>query len=240
MPVKPTKHRLLDIAESLYAQGGMASITTRNVAAGMGTNVAPINYHFRTKDGLVEAMLSRAVQPMHEERARLVATFASTHDISRTPTAIATAILIPTVRSILQTTGQHTERQLTLARAASDDHPVVRRFLFGLAATLVIGVNDAFAVCAPALPRSVVDFRRLTFFNARGGIYCNANTFEMISQLLRHHARPEDALVQICILVELLFETGRGESDVVELVRRACALAEPFPAVQTAQAPAGG
>ncbi|MGI4981920.1 MAG: hypothetical protein ACRYGL_01040 [Janthinobacterium lividum] len=55
---------------------------------------------------------------------------------------------------------------MTLKRAASDDHPVVRRFLANLAGDLATGVNDAFAVCTPALTGPVVDFRRLTFFNA--------------------------------------------------------------------------
>ncbi|MGI4860256.1 MAG: TetR/AcrR family transcriptional regulator [Janthinobacterium lividum] len=239
MPVKPTKQRLLDIAESLYAQGGVASITTRNVAAGMGTNVASINYHFRTKNGLVEAMLSRAVLPLHEERAYLLSLFSSMHGISGTPTAIAAAILIPTVRSILQKTDHHPERQMTLERAASDDHPVVRRFLSDLARALVVGVNDAFAGCAPGLARPDIDFRRLTFFNARGGVYCNANTFEMILQLLRSHCTPEHALAQICILVELLFETGRVQAEIVRLVHTTCSLAEPFPPARTNPDPPG-
>ncbi|MGE3164275.1 MAG: TetR/AcrR family transcriptional regulator [Planctomycetota bacterium] len=86
-----TPENLLDAAEQLFAQQGIASSSLRDITAAAGANLAAVNYHFGNKDGLLRAVLVRRAAPLHAERERLLAlaeTAAGDHP--------------PTVRAILQ------------------------------------------------------------------------------------------------------------------------------------------
>lgn len=56
--------RLLDAAETLFAQRGFHGVTTRQVAAAAGVDVALIYYHFESKSGLFDAVLERRARPL--------------------------------------------------------------------------------------------------------------------------------------------------------------------------------
>lgn len=55
-----TKAKILDAAYRRLAQQGYAALSTREIARDAGVNHALINYHFRTKDQLVIAVLDEA------------------------------------------------------------------------------------------------------------------------------------------------------------------------------------
>ena len=69
-PATSTSRRLLDAAEELIAEHGPDAVSTRQIltAAGVG-NMAAIQYHFRTKEGLLAAVVARALEPLERERA---------------------------------------------------------------------------------------------------------------------------------------------------------------------------
>jgi AcrR family transcriptional regulator len=58
--VGDTKVRILDAAFRALATGGYGALSTREIAREAGVNHALINYHFRTKDQLVIAVLDEA------------------------------------------------------------------------------------------------------------------------------------------------------------------------------------
>lgn len=66
----PTERRLILAAERLFAERGIDAVSLRAVNAAAGTNVASANYHFGTKDALVEALI--------QERSGAVATLRAT------------------------------------------------------------------------------------------------------------------------------------------------------------------
>jgi AcrR family transcriptional regulator len=60
--------RLLDAAESLFADRGFFGITTRQVADAASVDVALIYYHFKHKSGLFDAVLERRAKPLAQSR----------------------------------------------------------------------------------------------------------------------------------------------------------------------------
>lgn len=48
----PTRERLLDEAERLFARKGYAAVTVRQITSAAGTNLAAVNYHFGNKHNL--------------------------------------------------------------------------------------------------------------------------------------------------------------------------------------------
>lgn len=56
----PTRQRLLDEAEKLFAKKGYNAVSVREITAAAGTNLAAVNYHFGSKENLyLEVFRSR-------------------------------------------------------------------------------------------------------------------------------------------------------------------------------------
>ncbi len=55
-----TGARILDAAGRLFARNGFARTTSKEVAAAAGVDLASINYHFSSRDGLYQAVLVEA------------------------------------------------------------------------------------------------------------------------------------------------------------------------------------
>ena len=70
--VHETQKRLLDAAEALIAVHGIAGTSLREVTELAGVNLALVKYHFGSKNGLVEAMLNRRLDPINKMRMALL------------------------------------------------------------------------------------------------------------------------------------------------------------------------
>lgn len=70
-----TKDRLLDAAEELFAERGVAETSLREITALADANLAAVNYHFGGKDGLLEAVFARRLRPVNRERLALLDAF---------------------------------------------------------------------------------------------------------------------------------------------------------------------
>jgi AcrR family transcriptional regulator len=67
-----TKQRLIEAAEHLFADDGFEKVSVRDITNRAGANVAAVNYHFGSREGLVEIVMARYINPISEERiARL-------------------------------------------------------------------------------------------------------------------------------------------------------------------------
>ena len=72
VPQSEAKRRLLDSAELLFAERGFEVVSVRDITQHAKANVAAINYHFGTREGLIALVVARYLTPVNEERlARL-------------------------------------------------------------------------------------------------------------------------------------------------------------------------
>lgn len=73
-PEAPTKDRILDAAERLFAVHGFDGVSLRTIIAEAGVNLAAVHYHFHSKEALLDAVFARRVAPLNAARlARLEA-----------------------------------------------------------------------------------------------------------------------------------------------------------------------
>lgn len=63
-----TRDRLLDVAELLVAGHGFDAVSLRQITSEAGANLAAVNYHFGSRDGLFQAAIARRVKPINRER----------------------------------------------------------------------------------------------------------------------------------------------------------------------------
>jgi AcrR family transcriptional regulator len=66
----PTRDRILDAAEVLFAERGFARASVRAITERAGANLAAVNYHFGSKLELIRAVLQRRFGPLNAERLR--------------------------------------------------------------------------------------------------------------------------------------------------------------------------
>ena len=67
-----TRDRILDAAERLFALRGIKETSLRVITAEAGANLASVNYHFGTKESLVQAVFARRLGPLNLERLKLL------------------------------------------------------------------------------------------------------------------------------------------------------------------------
>lgn len=76
---RDTQDRILDAAEQLFAEQGIAATSLRSITQHAGVNTAAIHYHFGDKLALLEAIVSRRIHPVYEERLRLLEGLCAEH-----------------------------------------------------------------------------------------------------------------------------------------------------------------
>ena len=83
-----TKLALIEAASTLFAQKGFEVVSVREITGLAGANVASVKYHFGSRDGLMDAVVSRMTTPVNEERLRRLEELeergnATVHDLLR-------------------------------------------------------------------------------------------------------------------------------------------------------------
>ncbi|MFD0389603.1 TetR/AcrR family transcriptional regulator [Tistrella bauzanensis] len=68
-----TKERILDAAERLFAEHTYAGVSLRTITAEANVNLAAVNYHFGSKDALLQAVFHRRARDLNRERVSLLA-----------------------------------------------------------------------------------------------------------------------------------------------------------------------
>ncbi len=63
-----TKDKILDSAESLFAEHGFEATSLRAITSSADVNLAAVNYHFRSKDELIRAVFARRIGPLNRSR----------------------------------------------------------------------------------------------------------------------------------------------------------------------------
>jgi len=65
---RDTRTRILDAAEKLFAEQGLASTSLRQITREAGVNLAAVNYHFGSREQLIHEVFARLVGPVNRER----------------------------------------------------------------------------------------------------------------------------------------------------------------------------
>src|SRR6266446_10016180 len=67
-----TKIRILDAAEKLFGKNGFDATSLRDITAEAQVNLAAVNYHFQSKDSLIDAIIERRLEPVNRLRLEML------------------------------------------------------------------------------------------------------------------------------------------------------------------------
>jgi AcrR family transcriptional regulator len=65
-----TKARILEVAERLFMEHGFSATSLRMITGDAKVNLASVNYHFGSKEALIEAVFTRRLGPLNRERVK--------------------------------------------------------------------------------------------------------------------------------------------------------------------------
>jgi len=68
VPETGAKRTMLDAAERLVAEKGFDSVSIRDVTGAAKANVAAVNYHFGSREGLLALVMTHVMEPLCAER----------------------------------------------------------------------------------------------------------------------------------------------------------------------------
>ncbi len=155
-----TRERILAAAAPLFAEKGFESTGVRAIAAAAAVNIAAVNYHFGSKDALIDAVSDRHVNTVNACRhAALDAVLGAAAAAGSPPAleAVVEAFVGPSVRFV--SGGSPTNiiiMRLTINRAKMDPENTGRRLAQIMLPTLRRFV-DALALALPGSERAQLE-----------------------------------------------------------------------------------
>jgi len=123
-----TKAVLLVAAERLFAIQGFRNVSVRDITAAAGANLASVNYHFGSKDGLLFEIFRRRTGELSRERARMLHEAEDRHAGRPPVRAILAALIEPPLRWAARGESHRIAMQFII-RARSEGTEAVREVL---------------------------------------------------------------------------------------------------------------
>jgi AcrR family transcriptional regulator len=121
----PTKERILGAAEELFARHGFEGASLRQLTAAAGVNLAAVNYHFGSKDRLIEEVFRRRLDQLNGRRMAALQKIAGEPDTSIEE--VLAAFIVPALE--LSHDGNGSLFMRVLARAFAEHDDTLRKFL---------------------------------------------------------------------------------------------------------------
>ena len=155
-----TRDRILDAAEGLFVEHGFDGTSMRMITSAANANLAAVNYHFGSKDALVQAVFRRRLTALNQERlAELDRLEGEAGGTPLRPSGIVEAFFGTALRMAADTEHGGRSFMLLLARTYNEPNAFVRQFLAEEYAEVMDRFLGALFVSLPEVPRAEILWR---------------------------------------------------------------------------------
>ena len=183
--VKPehiTRTRILDAAEELFMLHGFEGTSMRQLTSRAGVNLAAVNYHFGSKDALIEAVFRRRLDPMNAARLAALERLEdpSAEDIIR-------AFIRPGLRLVEDAKGGGRNFIRLLGRTYTEPAKRLRALIGQMYAPTMERYKAALQRALPQMPRDELVWRMYFMFGTLAYTLAATDTVQLIAG-----CKPED------------------------------------------------
>ncbi|TAK44569.1 MAG: TetR/AcrR family transcriptional regulator [Betaproteobacteria bacterium] len=187
-PQHETRTRILDAAEELFMQHGFEGTSMRLLTSKAGVNLAAVNYHFGSKDALIEAVFRRRLDPMNAERiAELDRLEKSAAGTAPAPERIIRAFLRASLAMIEDAKGGGRNFIRLLGRAYTEPSKPIRALIGQLYGPAMERYKSAFQRALPELAHEELIWRMHFMFGTLAYTLAATDTVQLIAG-----CKPED------------------------------------------------
>ncbi|HYG55091.1 MAG TPA: TetR/AcrR family transcriptional regulator [Burkholderiales bacterium] len=184
-PQHETCTRILDAAEELFMQHGFEGTSMRLLTSRAGVNLAAVNYHFGSKDALIEAVFRRRLDPMNTERIAELERLEAKG--TPTPEAIIRAFIVPGLRMIEDGKGGGRNFIRLLGRTYSEPAKNIRALIGQMYAPAMQRYKAALERALPHMPAEELVWRMHFMFGTLAYTLAATDTVQLIAG-----CKPED------------------------------------------------
>ncbi|MFC4822513.1 TetR/AcrR family transcriptional regulator [Dokdonella ginsengisoli] len=178
-----TKARLLEAAEELFIEHGYESMSLRQITTQAGANLAAVNYHFGSKEALVQELLTQRFDRLNQERLQLLSICEKQY--GEQPMDVSTVLgvlFVPGLRLTRSTLGGPNFLRL-LGRVYSDPSPFMREYLREHYESISGRFFEAFSRALPHVPRHELGMRLQFSLKALSGMLASEDTDELAAAI---------------------------------------------------------
>lgn len=151
-----TRQKILGAAEVLFAERGFAGASLRQVTAAAKVNLAAVNYHFGSKDNLIEEVFRRRLDELSRRRLDRLAKLEAAGTASLE--TVLDAFITPALELSLDRKGGSVFMRV-LARAFAEHNSNLRTFLSDNYGYVLKDFAAAFARLLPGLDKEELYWR---------------------------------------------------------------------------------
>ena len=151
-----TKDRILGAAEELFALHGFAATSLRQVTGLAAVNIAAVNYHFGSKENLVNEVFRRRMDEMTARRLQQLETAQREHPGQLEP--VLAAFIEPALALAQDRNGGGAFVRV-IARAYAEHNESLRRFLSDQYGHVLRHFGKALAACLPGIDKDSLYWR---------------------------------------------------------------------------------
>jgi len=179
-----TRSRILDAAEALFVEHGLDATSMRMITTRAGVNLAAVNYHFGSKDKLIQQVFQRRLAELNRQRlAALDAVEAQAQSSGEgvKPSEVLKAFFTPALELATDMNdGGHTFMQL-LGRTYTEPNAFVRQFLAEEYAATLPRFLIALYASLPGVPREEILWRFHFMMGATSYAIAGTDTLQLFS-----------------------------------------------------------
>ena len=207
-PPHETRTRILDAAEELFMQHGFEGTSMRLLTAKAGANLAAVNYHFGSKDALIEAVFRRRLDPMNTNRiAELDRLEKEAGGRALSPEQIIRAFVGASLRMIEDARSGGRNFIRLLGRTYTDPQKQIRSLIGKFYAPAMERFKNAFESALPQMPRDELIWRMHFMFGTLAYTLAATDTVQLIAGCKpedRYDARLLEARLTAFLVAELV------------------------------------
>lgn len=138
-----TKTRILNAAEKLFGEKGFDGTSLRDITTEAQVNLAAVNYHFQSKESLMDAVIERRIGPVNRRRMEMLDAAGPSPTVEQVVEAFVSPLFVMDVLPAVPLIGRVLSNPSQFFERVYKKHlvHVVQRF------------SDAIAAALPELPR---------------------------------------------------------------------------------------
>jgi len=187
-PPHETRTRILDAAEELFMQHGFEGTSMRLLTSKAGVNLAAVNYHFGSKDALIEAVFRRRLDPMNVERVEALDELErAAGGAALEPEAIIRAFVAASLRMFEDARGGGRNFIRLLGRTYTEPTKQIRGLIGQLYAPAMARFKAALMRALPQMPPEELNWRMHFMFGTLAYTLAATDTVQLIAG-----CKPED------------------------------------------------
>jgi AcrR family transcriptional regulator len=172
--------RILDAAENAMAESGFAGASLRHIVLEARVNLATVYYYFRSKRGLMEAVLKRRFGPLRQEHLALLRQFEqAAKGRPLTVEKILEAMLLPPLRLVATAPARHQAVTRLFGRIVAEPNPQTQEVLRSQRAEVRAAFLKALQRSLPRAPLPDLHWRLEFVWGALAFTLCNPRKIEV-------------------------------------------------------------